>query len=51
MCNGVGGAPCRCVGTNVVVGVERDGGGPFGLARCRHVMHACDMVGMAAISC
>lgn len=51
MSNGVGGAPCRCVGTSVVVGVERDGGGPFGLARCRHVTHACDMVGMAAISC
>jgi hypothetical protein len=49
--SGDGGAPCRCVGTSVVVGVERDGGGPFGLARCRHVTHACDMVSMAAISC
>jgi hypothetical protein len=39
------------VGTIVVVGVERDGGGPFGLARCRHVTHACDMVGKATISC
>ena len=34
MCSGDGGAPCRCIGTRVVVGVERDGGGPFGLARC-----------------
>jgi hypothetical protein len=49
-CNGVGGAPCRCVGTSVAVGVEQDGGGPFGLARCRHVMHACDMVSMVVIS-
>jgi hypothetical protein len=49
--SGDGGAPCCCVGTSVVVGVEQDGGGPFVLARCRHVMHACDMVGMEAISC